>query len=295
VVLVFFRCAPTFSSVACFKRNTKIERQVFHLTLILSFGQEIRWDLNQRNIHSDLCSFNKHHADCAYNIPVKWTRFRRMFGMLLCTVSLVALVWGLWPLPAQTRSLTISPAEMLPAELSPGAAGGLSAVAEPRVLILEWPSVIRSGDLASIRLAFSSARQGGSPLQISPIAGEGYSVLAEARLELPAIPHTPIGEVSQGLIPGRPVIFIWDLQPNRPGEANGTVWLHLSFIPVAGGPALRRVLTAQRINIRVIDILGLSGPWVRALGSAGVVVGAVLALDGALIWLWSRLERRLGV
>jgi hypothetical protein len=122
-----------------------------------------------------------------------------------------------------------------------------------------------------------------------------YSVLAEARLELPAIPHTPIGDVSQGISPGRPVLFIWELLPGSAGKANGTVWLHLSFIPIAGGPALRQVLTAQRIDIRVIEFLGLSGPWARALGSAGVVVGIALWLDYALIWLWSRLERRSGV
>lgn len=230
----------------------------------------------------------------AYNISVNWTRIRRFFGLLLVAVSLIALVWGLWPLPVQTRSLSISPAEMLPADLIPGPAGDLPAVAEPRLMLLEWPSVIRKRDLASIRLAFSSAKMDGASLESSPTAGEVYSVLAQARLELPAILHTPMGEVSQGLSPGRPVLFIWDLRPNRAGNANGTVWLHLSFIPLAGGATLRQVLTAQRIDIRVIDLLGLSGPWARALGSAGVVVGAVLALDGVMIWLWSRLQRQFG-
>jgi len=230
----------------------------------------------------------------AYNIPVNWTRNRRFVGLLLMAVSLVALVWGLWPLPVQTRRLAISPVEMLPADLTPGPAGDLPAVAEPRLLLLEWPSVIRTGDLASIRLAFSSAKMEGASLQSSPAAGEGYSVLAQARLELPVIPHTPMGEVSQGVFPGRPVLFIWDLRPQRAGDANGTVWLHLSFVPLAGGPTLRQVLTAQRIQIRVINLLGLSGPWARALGSAGVVVGAVLVLDGVMTWLWSRLQRQFG-
>jgi hypothetical protein len=251
-------------SVACFERKTKIERQVFHLMLILSFY--------------------------AYNILVNWTRFRRVLGLLLFAVSLVALVWSLWPLPVQTRSLAISPAEMLPTELVPGTTGGLPAVAEHRFLILEWPLVIRSGDPASIRLVFGPAGQEGSFAQLSPMAGEASSVLAEARLELSDILHTPMGEVSQGLLPGRPAIFVWELRPNRAGDANGTVWLHLRFIPVAGGSALRQVLTAQRIEIRVIEFLGLSGPWARALGSAGVVVGAVLGLDGAALWLWRRLD-----
>jgi hypothetical protein len=225
---------------------------------------------------------------------VSWVVIRRFFGLLLLAVSLVALVWGLWPLPVQARSLMISPSDMLPAELIPGSAGDLSAVVEPRLLIVEWPAIVRSGDLASIRLLFGPTGPAGSLAPASPPVGEAYSTLAEARLELPAIPHSPTGEVSQAMLSGRPVIFIWDLHPNHSGEANGTVWLHLSYIPLAGGPVLRQVITAQRIEIRVIDFLGVSGPWARALGSAGVVVGAVLSLDGVLIWLWSRLERRSG-
>ena len=224
-----------------------------------------------------------------------WVDIRRGFGILLCIISLVVLLWSLWHLPTQTRSLAISPSEMLPEELAARVSGDLAAVAEPRVLLLEWPSVIRKGELASVRLSLSPANGKGPSSQISPVAGEPFSVLAEARLELPGITHTPTGEVSQGFFGDRLVMFIWDLRPNRAGEADGTVWLHLSFITAAGEPALRQVLTAQRIEIRVIDFLGLSGPWARALGSAGVVVGAVLALDGVFFWLWSHLERRSGV
>jgi len=231
----------------------------------------------------------------AYFRKIPGIVIRRGFGFLFCIGSFVALIWSLWPLPAQTRSLSISPAEMLPEELTSAVTGDLLAVAEPRLLHLEWPAAIRSGELASVRLRVSPAKGEGSSSQISPTAGEAFSVLAEARLELPGIPHTPTGEVSQGFFPGRPVIFIWDLQPNRLGGADGTVWLHLSFIPAAGGPAMRQVLTAQRIEIQVIDFFGLSGPWARALGSAGVVVGAMLALDGVFIWLWSRLDRKSGV
>ena len=77
-----------------------------------------------------------------------------------------------------------------------------------------------------------------------------------------------MGEASQGLILGRPVLFVWDLRPDLAEEMDGTVWLHLSYIPVAGGPVMRQVLTAQRIEIRATDLLSLSGPWARALGSA---------------------------
>jgi hypothetical protein len=248
-------------SLACFGRKTKIERQVFHLTLILSFP---------------------------YNNPVNWTRLRRAFGLLLLAGSLITLTWGFWSPPEQARSLAISPAEMRPGELP----AGLPAIAEPRTLSLEWPAVIRAGDLATVRLVFDPSVQESRPAQVSPVA---YSVLAEARLELPGVPHSPVGVVSQALLPGWPVTFVWDLRPMLAGQAQGTVWLHLRFIPLAGGRELRQVLTAQRLDIRVIDFIGVSGPWARALGSAGAVIGAVLCLDGAVLWLWRRLEGKKGV
>jgi hypothetical protein len=251
-------------SLACFKRKTKIERQVFHLTLILSFP---------------------------YNNPVNWTRVRRVFGLLLLSGSLIALVWSFRLIPDQARTLEIASAEMRPVDLP----AGLPAIAEQRQLSLEWPPVIRSGETATVRLIFDPSAQESQPAPASPVAGEGYSVLAEARLELSGVPHTPLGEVSQALLPDRPVTFVWDVRPVVAGEAQGTVWLHLRFVPAAGGPELRQVLTAQRIDIRVIDLLGVNGPWARALGSAGLVVGAALCLDGIFLWLWRRLDANKGV
>jgi hypothetical protein len=294
VVLVFLDLRPTFLSVACFKRNTKIERQVFHLTLILSFSQKSQRKTNYVYNNPGLEIIPKLYVVCTDTIPVNWTRLRRNFGLLLLVVSLVVLAWGLRPLPTQTRRLALSLAEMLPVELPPGSTADLSASIGSRVLLLEWPSVIRIGDTAAIRLVLNPAKGEGSSSQASQGLGEAYAVLAEARLELPGIPHTPMGEVSQALLPGSPVMFLWNLQPSRAGDGNGTVWLHLSFIPNRGGQTLRQVLTAQRIEIRVIDFLGLGGPWARALASAGVVVGAVLGLDAVLIWFWSRTHNQVG-
>jgi len=282
-------------SLACFRRKSKIERQVFHLTLFLSFGRRYLEDTNHDHHNLDFSSAIKRLADYAYNIPVNWTLNRRVLGGLLLGVSLAALAWGLWPLPDQARSLAVSPQEMLPVELgSDPALAGLSAVAEPRLLLLVWPSIMRLGDLAEVQLQFGPAEPVDPPEPALASPGEPYSVLAEARLDLPGLPHSPPGEISQALTPGRSLAFVWDLLPVAAGETAGTVWLHLRYTSTTR-PELRQVLTAQRIQIRSIDFLGLSGPWARALGSAGVVVGAVLCLDGVVLWLWSRLERKSGV
>jgi hypothetical protein len=227
---------------------------------------------------------------------VNWTAIRRVLGLLLLAVSLVALTWSLWPLPVQTRTLMISPAEMRPEDLPAGQTlANLTAISAPRTLLLEWPLQMRTGELAWLRLTFSPALQEGASPQVSSEAGGEYFALAEARLELPAIAHTPPGQISQALLPGQPVTFIWELLPNRAGEAEGTVWLHLRFVPTAGESELRRLLTAQRIQVRTISFLGLSGPWGRALGSAGAAMGMALGLDGVALYLWRHIPRRSGV
>jgi hypothetical protein len=219
---------------------------------------------------------------------VNWTRIRWIFGLLLLGISLAALAWGLWPLPGQTRSLVITPGEMLPAELaSDPALAGPPAIGASRLLVLEWPPVMRLGDLEQVRLQFGLAGPAAASLPAAAPPGGLYSVLAEARLELPGLPHSPPGEISQALTLGRPLSFTWNLLPQETGEAAGTLWLHLRFTSASGEPELRQVLTAQRIQVRAIDFLGLSGPWARALGSAGLVLGAVLCLDGVVMWLWS--------
>lgn len=233
---------------------------------------------------------------CAYNTLVNWTIIRRVSGLLLLVVSLVALTWSLWPLSVRTRSLIISPAEMRPEDLPAGQAlADLPAISAPRTLLLEWPPLMRMGELALLRLTFNPALQEGASPEISSETSGEYFTLAEARLELPAVAHTPPGQVSQALLPGEPVTFIWELLPSRAGEAEGTVWLHLRFVPTAGGSELRRLLTAQRVQIRAISFLGLSGPWARALGSAGAAMGAALGLDGVALYLWRHIPRRSGV
>lgn len=221
---------------------------------------------------------------------MNWTLYRRVFGLVLLFVSLAGLAWGYWPLPEQSRSLAVSVAEMIPPELSLDEGGELPFMDQPRLLLLEWPSVIRAGEVSTVRLVLDVSGQGSPSSQPMPGRDNPYTVLAEARLELPGVPHTPLGEISQAFLPGRPVMFSWFLRPAEAGEAQGTIWLHLRFIPVAGGLEVRQVLTAQRIDLRVIDWLGLSGPWVRALASAGLVVGAALGLDGAALWLWHRFQ-----
>jgi len=39
-------------------------------------------------------------------------RARRILGIMILLISLLILIWGLWPFAAQIRSLPVSPTEM---------------------------------------------------------------------------------------------------------------------------------------------------------------------------------------
>jgi len=61
-------------------------------------------------------------------------RTRRILGILILLISLIVLIWGLWPFATHVRSLPVSPTEMqlpAPGSLLPGAAWTAFAVCLP--------------------------------------------------------------------------------------------------------------------------------------------------------------------
>jgi hypothetical protein len=67
--------------------------------------------------------------------------------------------------------------------------------------------------------------------------------------------------------------------------------LHLDFIPLEDGEESRMTVTAQQIEIRVVDLLGLGGIPARLIGGAGSLIGFILWLDKIFGWV-SKLARR---
>jgi hypothetical protein len=180
-----------------------------------------------------------------------------------------------------------------------------AAIPEERLLVLEWPAKMRLGDAEIIRLSLEMNAQGqltptvlagGNGIEVEPVQIPNlyatHHVVAEARLDLAGVEYTPSGDVSEALSPGRPVTFIWSVRPEEIGVYRGTVWLHLRFAPLDGGPESRSVLSAQLIEIEVVNFLGLGGTAARIFGSVGVVVGSVLGLDNVLSWLWKLVSQR---
>ena len=201
------------------------------------------------------------------------------------------LVWGFRPLPMESRILQISPADMqLPqAEEFTGEAMGFS---EARRLMTEWPDVLRVGDPAPIRMLFEPAELGvpgvtldedQNKVQADENPGqnraETYQTVAEVRLELDKMEFRPTGVISEALLPGKSARFSWSVRSSDEGFYPGTIWLHLQYIPRNGGDELRKVISAQTIEIQAEEFLGLSGNSARILGAIGLVLGAMIGLD----------------
>ncbi len=180
-------------------------------------------------------------------------------------------------------------------------------ILENRRLTLEWPATIRAGDGDVVRLTLevdaagklvptaeiSGHKTSAQTVQI-PNLFDTHHVLAEARLDLAGVQVEPNDLVSQTLLPGQRVDFSWSVRPEEVGVYRGTVWFYLRFIPINGGYESQRTISAQPIEIRSVDLIGLTGVPARIVGVLGTLVGSVLGLDNVISWLWKLLRNKKG-
>jgi len=165
-------------------------------------------------------------------------------------------------------------------------------IPEQRLLILEWPPIIRVGDSDLILLTLELDPKGnltptaiiqGHQTQGEKIAipnlYETHYVFAEGRLDISGLDVKPNSEIREALQPTQSVKFAWSVRPEQVGTYRGMVWLHLIFKPKPGGEEERRALSAQRIDIRAVNLLGLSGAAARWMGAIGAFLGSWLSFD----------------
>jgi hypothetical protein len=180
-------------------------------------------------------------------------------------------------------------------------------ILEKRRLTLEWPATIRVGDSDDVRLTLEMDA-GGNLVSITRTSGYQTSpkvvqipdlyktqhVLAEARLDLAGVQVVPENLVSKTLLPGQRVDFNWNVKPERVGIYHGNVWFYLRFIPIDGGAESQRTISAQSIQIRSVDLLGLTGAQARLVGTLGTLAGSALGLDIIISWIWRLVRRKKG-
>lgn len=218
--------------------------------------------------------------------------------------------------PTAPSSATSLPAMLptpTPAVLIPVTGGGgyepEPAILESRRLTLEFPPVMRTGDSTRIRLQLEVDDQGnitptavvegnvvkGEVVEI-PNLYETHNVIAEARMDMAGMEVQPAGTISEPLTQGSSVTFYWSVRPPEAGTYEGTVWLHVRFIPKNGGEESRIPVSVQFVEIKANSFMGfMSGRFARGVGALGSVVGSVLGFpfaDDFLKWLWRRIRRK---
>jgi hypothetical protein len=232
-----------------------------------------------------------------------YLKVRRIAGVPILCVSLAFLLWGLWPSERETRTLLIQPSELQPQAAEPDSTGSSVQPAglESRLIVLEWPGTIRTGDAAVIRLDLNGDSRG----LVHPASGQGHkaqstslydthNLVAEAFFDLPEVQMAPAGKISEPLRPGHAATFFWNVRPPNAGEYSGMLWLHLRFVPLDGGPESRRPLSAQRIELHSTSLLGMNGRLARMLGGAGMVFGVLLSFGVSIFRLAGRFLNRPG-
>ncbi len=182
------------------------------------------------------------------------------------------------------------------------------AILESRLLTLEYPEQIRSGDSDVVRLTLETDASGnitptaevkgnhvtGQPLQI-PNLYDTHDVIAEARLDLAGPEIRPSGAIDEPLLPGQAVTFYWSVRPTDTGTFRGTVWLFLKFVNKTTREESQKAISAQMLQIESTNFFGLSGSAARTTGGIGAIVGAVLGFPFAsdiMKWVFTRIMKK---
>ncbi len=190
---------------------------------------------------------------------------------------------------------------------APIGATAVPAISEQRRLTLDFPPKIRAGDSDIVRLTLEVDDQGnltptaqveghevtGEVVQI-PNFYDTHTVIVESRLDMAGVQVLPPDRISEPLLPGQKVTFLWSISAEDEGNYKGIVWLYLRFIPKAGGDALTSTISAQTIDVEATKYFGiLKASPARQLGAIGSILGAILGfpfVDDILKYLWKEVR-----
>ena len=202
-----------------------------------------------------------------------------------------------------TEGVAIVPEATLAPTPAPTA---IPVLTESRRLNLEWPPKLREGDSGIVKMTLEVDDQGNltptAEFEGNVVSGQTvviqnlydtHNVVAEARLDMAGVEVSPAGEVAEPLRPGQSATFFWNIHAAQVGNYKGTVWLHLRFIPLdRNEPESRTMVSAQVIDVNIVNFLGLGGTPARWVGGLGTLFGSILGLDNVIPWIWGRLRKR---
>jgi hypothetical protein len=211
-------------------------------------------------------------------------RLRLWFALVFLGIGAGLLIAAAISFARVQQVLPFRPAALPEWPLEPS--GGLpgSDQLERRVLILEWPEKLPEQDSGLVRLTLALEDEGvaltaqppgdGTPVEFPDIY-ETHHIVAVARLDMAGM-EAYRDDVREPMLPGQEVTFRWSVRPAEAGVYRGIVWLHLEFVPRAGGQVERTLVLSRTIEIEAVSILGLPGGLVRVLGVLGLVISTLL-------------------
>jgi hypothetical protein len=182
------------------------------------------------------------------------------------------------------------------------------ALPERRRLTVEFPPQMRAGDSDLVRLTLEvddlgnitpTAQIGGNVVSGEvveiPNLYESHHVIAEARFDIAGLEIRPTELISEPLAQGNSATFYWSIRPQNVGIYRGTIWLYLRFVDKQNGEESRKTVSAQIVEIEAVNLLGLSGNFVRATGVVGSVVGTIIGFpffEDIIKFLFRRRNKR---
>ncbi len=181
-----------------------------------------------------------------------------------------------------------------------------TAIAEARLVEVEWPATLRLGESDLVRLSLAPTKDGyvvTAEFQEHRVATQtvpvprpgGYDLSALARLDGVGFDLSPTGEQAQGLPLNEPVTWRWTLTPRAAGQQRLSLTLKLRWTPSAGraGAPHERMIYSKGLSVQVESFWGLTRGQAMGMGLLGLMVGGSLSLPLAVSLVLRRSPRRL--
>lgn len=214
--------------------------------------------------------------------------------------------------PGDASTAVVPPPATATAEFLIPATGGGSeaapALLETRRLTLEYPTSIKAGSGSEvIRLTLEVDALGnitptavvegnvveGEVIQIPDLYAT-HNVTAEAYFDVAGLQVVPPGATFQPLKQGESVAFYWSVRSDTPATYGGVIHLFLNFENRDTGEKDRKEISAQIIDIKVVDFFGFSTNFIKTSGVVGSVVGSVVGFPffkDIVLYLFGRLTK----
>lgn len=164
------------------------------------------------------------------------------------------------------------------------------ALQEYRRLTLEYPATIKAGSGSDVIILTLEVDERGNIIPTAQVDGnvvegevipipnlyETHNVSVEAIFQVANMEVSPAGATIQPLKEGRPVRFIWTVRALDVGIYEGVVQVFLNAVNRDTGEEDHISISAQFIEIKVVDFFGFSSNFVKTSGVVGSVLGVVV-------------------